>query len=58
MVLWELTGKLVFIMDSRFHGNVIPAKAGTHLTQDSFPRNIPKSQKNKPSMDKNATKLD
>jgi hypothetical protein len=52
MVLWELTGKLVFIMDSRFHGNdtntiiVIPAKAGIHPMQDSFPRYLPKSQKN------------
>jgi len=48
-VLWELTGKLVFIMDSRFHGNdtntiiVIPAKAGIHPMQDSFPRYLPKS---------------
>jgi hypothetical protein len=38
-------------MDSRFHGNdtnaiiVIPAKAGIHPMQDSFPRYLPKSQK-------------
>jgi hypothetical protein len=37
-------------MDSRFHGNdtnaiiVIPAKAGIHPTQDSFPRYLPKSR--------------
>jgi hypothetical protein len=36
-------------MDSRFHGNdtntiiVIPAKAGIHPMQDSFPRYLPKS---------------
>ena len=39
----------MFIMDSRFHGNdtnaiiVIPAKAGIHPMQDSFPRYLPKS---------------
>jgi ATP-dependent DNA helicase RecG len=38
-------------MDSRFHGNdtntiiVIPAKAGIHPMQDSFPRYLPKSRK-------------
>jgi len=42
-------GRLVFIMDSRFHGNdtnvivVIPAKAGIHPMQESFPHKIPKS---------------
>jgi hypothetical protein len=50
VVLWELTGKLVFIMDSRFRWNdtntiiVIPAKAGIHPMQDSFPRYLPKSR--------------
>ena len=40
----------MFIMDSRFHGNdtnvivVIPAKAGIHPMQESFPRYLPKSQ--------------
>jgi len=54
LVLWELTGKLVFIMDSRFHGNdtntiiVIPAKAGIHPMQDSFPRYLPKSLNSSP----------
>ena len=30
VVLWELTGKLVFIMDSRFHGNDIMKKSYTY----------------------------
>ena len=40
----------MFIMDSRFHGNdtnvivVIPAKAGIHPMQESFPGYLPKSQ--------------
>ena len=39
MALWELMGKLVFIMGSRFHRNdtnaivVIPEKAGIHPTK-------------------------
>jgi len=38
-------------MDSRFHGNytnvivVIPAKAGIHPMQESFPHKIPKNLK-------------
>ena len=56
LALWELMGKLMFIMDSRFHGNdtnvivVIPAKAGIHPMQDSFPRYLPKSQFSLPSL--------
>ena len=41
----------MFIMDSRFHGNdinvivVIPAEAGIHPMQKSFPRYLSKSYK-------------